>query len=746
MSVSASVHKTERENVPEYIDSGYVAPEWLRYARTIFFDGYSPPIYPDFKRFDARMLVEKVLELGGDTLRFQPIGYWAYYPSAAFPNHPNLGSRDLIEEVSAECRRKGVHLYCYTGYGAPFFELGWADEHHAYRDWIRRDPDGKPSGTYVHYGSMLRQKLCRLGDAYRAGMQTVVREFCEHDIDGVYFDAPSCHFYTGVCFCDSCRKHYKEYTGLDIDRLRDPAFGTGSGAIPAGEELDPSWDPARREAQIAWYDWANSCTREDMLDFRRIIHGAGKFMLCHNAHTWTGVALPLQYRIPDGFMIEHSVQTYQRVVHGMMGAAMARPYKKLPQMYLGSYCVSNFNEPAHQNPWVVHNSNLEDDDEIRMEGITSLACGSAPLYATANRLLLGMGGGSSDPAKEVYGLMRRYEPLFKDSKPLPYAGLVMSWDSMHLWHSGRRSYNWEMAEGFALAMLDEHLSFDVCPSTEAGSSWLAGQRVVVLCGASAMSGAQAAELAAWVRAGGSLLATWDTGLYDEEGIPRTDGGALCELLGVEMLGEPLRSMPDCYFRVLADHPALGSYKPGAMFMGDGRPVPVRPLPGAEVIADCWDLGWDQSRGPAIVANRYGAGRTIYMSGSLEAQYTVSRVPALRHVLGSCIRYLAQGTPPPFELTAPIGVYGIPRQAPNEDLLLWVLAPVGFKDAVVGRMRQEYVPVSNVEVRILIPPEKQVRSVHLLRAGRDMKFTMSGNYAMVRLPAVHIGEIVHVELR
>ena len=109
-------------------------------------------------------------------------------------------------------------------------------------------------------------------------------------------------------------------------------------------------------------------------------------MLCHNGSAWEGGSLPLQYRIPDGFMVEASREVYDRLMTGMMGASMARPYKNVAQMYMGSYAVAWFGEPPHEHPWVAHNTNLEDKDEIRMEGFTNLACGNTPLYATANRL------------------------------------------------------------------------------------------------------------------------------------------------------------------------------------------------------------------------------------------------------------------------------------------------------------------------------------------------------------------------
>ncbi|MBZ5565585.1 MAG: hypothetical protein LAP13_24585, partial [Acidobacteriia bacterium] len=418
----ASANAGEQTDFPP---DKYQMPDWLHYARTVYFDGYSPPVYPHLKEFDAERLVEAVVGVGGNLLRFQPIGYWAYYRSKAFRVHPELGSRDLIDEVARECRRLGVHFFCYTGYGHPHMEVGWVDEHPEYADWILRDPEGRPYGTYWHIGWANRQRLCVTGDAYRAGIRQIVRELCEHDTDGVYFDAPSGFGYTGVCFCDSCRKNFRKFSGQDLDRLAGLAKLNGLpfdwGSLPADVDM---------KTLTAWYAWANQLTREDLLDFRKIIHGSGKFMLCHNAQAWVGTSLLTQYRVPDGFMVEASREVYDRLMTGMMGASMARPYKRVAQMYLGSYALSWFGEPPHNHPWVLHNTSQEDRDEIRMEGFTNLACGNTPLYATANRLYFKVGSGSAQPAQEVFELMRRVEGMHQGSVPVPYVTIVPTWESL----------------------------------------------------------------------------------------------------------------------------------------------------------------------------------------------------------------------------------------------------------------------------------------------------------------------------
>ena len=709
----------------------YHPPDWLRSARTLYFDGYSAPLYPHLKDFDAKRLVEILAELGGDTLRFQPIGYRAYYPSQAFPVHPELGNRDLIDEVSRECRRAGFHLYCYTGYGMPVMELELIRQHPEYADWILRDAAGKPYGVWNEMGQEYSYLHCLTGNAYRQAMRQVVRELCAHDTDGVYFDSPS--DYRGICFCASCRKNFKKYSGLELGRLRNV------------RDLDDLPSDTDMKALIAWYDWANQLTKEDLLDFRKIIHGSGKFMLCHNGAAWRPGSLPRQYRIGDGFMVEYSDQTYERMLRGMMGASMARPAKKLAQMYMGSYDVQSIGQPPNCKPWSAHITDLEDTDEVRMEGFVDLASGNMPIYATANRLYYGLGGGSAKPAREVFALTRRLEPVLKDSVPVSCVTVVPTWESLELWRTRRKSWNVMMSEGFLLAMLDERIGIDVNPSLEMNAEWLRGQRVIALCGASGLSEENAEQLTSWVRQGGALLATYDSGLYDVNGQFRGDGGALRELLGVEMKGEPLEGQIDAYYRLKSTHPALTPYQEGDLVMGDPRLVPVDLRPGATLLADYWNFDRGESRGPAIVLNTYGKGRAIYVSGSLEANYASSRVHSLQRMLGSMVRYLAGNGPMPFSLAAPKGVYGVLRQAVNGDLVLWVLANIGFKDAVVGRMRQEFVPVSNVEVRVRVPERRQIKSVELVREGRPTPFTIEAGYVVVTIPSVHIAEALHLIL-
>ncbi|HTW79455.1 MAG TPA: beta-galactosidase trimerization domain-containing protein [Terracidiphilus sp.] len=717
-----SNQKTLPEGQPAH--DGYVPPAWLHYSRAVYFEGYTSPVFPYVRDFDAERLVGIVRELGGDTLRFQPLCALAFYPSKVLPEAPELKGRDLINEVSAVCRKTGIHLYCYWQFGSIVQSPKWIEEHPQYSDWVLRDPDGKLDDNYsTGYGWGPAVRVCSTGDAYRQALRQMVRELSEHDIDGVYFDAPSAFEYTGYCYCESCKRSFHAASNMDLDRLENK------------DDL---------EAKVAWFRWWNELSLEDLEACREILHKSGKFMLCHNGGSWRDTSLRTQYRIPDGFMVEHSTQIYERLTTGLMGASMARPYGKIAQMYLGGYCVSNFNLPPHCKPWAVHGTNLEDGDEILMEGFTNLACGNLPLYVSANRKYYGIGSGSDHPVREIYAVMQRAEPLIKDSVPVPDVSVVMSWEALQGWRTGKESWNVNMSRGFVLAMLDERVSLEIQPSTEMTAEWLSRQRVVALCGASGVSEEQAHMLGDWVRNGGSLLATYDTGLYNEVGVAKP-GGMLRDVLGVELKGGAPGALPEMYYRPTELHPALGGYKPGDRFMGDTELIPVSATGNARVIAECWNLGLDEVRGPAIIVNELGKGRTVYIAGSLEAHYISSRVASLRRVLASIVRYLAGDAQPLFAIDAPRGVYGVLRRTTSGDRVLWVLANVGFKDASDGRMRQEFVTLSNVTVRILPPEGKTAKAVHLIRAGLDAPFTMKDGYVTAVIPSLYAAEMVHLEL-
>ena len=76
----------------------FSVPEWLQYARAVYFDGYSPPVYPHIDEFDATRLIQTVLDLGGNLLSTSPSDTLPTIPAKPFRS-----SRNWVPEI---CWRK----------------------------------------------------------------------------------------------------------------------------------------------------------------------------------------------------------------------------------------------------------------------------------------------------------------------------------------------------------------------------------------------------------------------------------------------------------------------------------------------------------------------------------------------------------------------------------------------------------------------------------------------------------------
>lgn len=108
------------------------------------------------------------------------------------------------------------------------------------------------------------------------------------------------------------------------------------------------------------------------------------------------------------------------------------------------------------------------------------------------------------------------------------------------------------------------------------------------------------------------------------------------------------------------------------------------------------------------------------------------------------RLAAAQTPNPLCGTQQHGYLALSYKAP-EWLWLWLLADVGFKDPAMGLMRQQYVPVSEVEVSLSVSSGRKAKAVYLMRANRSLPYKLEAGYAIISLPTLDIAEVTQLEL-
>ncbi len=90
----------------------------------------------------------------------------------------------------------------------------------------------------------------------------------------------------------------------------------------------------------------------------------------------------------------------------------------------------------------------------------------------------------------------------------------------------------ETTQGMYEALLRGRFAFDYVHEDRLEPERLKKYRALLLPNVAMLSDRQCEQLRAYVRAGGSLMASFETSLYDENLKPRADFG-LAELMGVE---------------------------------------------------------------------------------------------------------------------------------------------------------------------------------------------------------------------
>ncbi|MDD5678621.1 MAG: beta-galactosidase trimerization domain-containing protein [Kiritimatiellae bacterium] len=160
-------------------------------------------------------------------------------------------------------------------------------------------------------------------------------------------------------------------------------------------------------------------------------------------------------------------------------------------------------------------------------------------------------------------------------------------------------------------------------------------KVIVLHDERVMTPAEAGRISDWVKAGGTLIATGETSLYDEWARRQGDF-AMADLFGVHYLG----TTPGAKHFAMQESGKIVNYAANRAY------VKVKPSAGA-TIAGAWDTG-----DPAMVVHRMGKGASYYLSLK-----SISKASEELADVGSLLRKLVDEHAP----DDPVSVLNAPRE-------------------------------------------------------------------------------------
>jgi hypothetical protein len=306
------------------------------------------------------------------------------------------------------------------------------------------------------------------------------------------------------------------------------------------------------------------------------------------------------------------------------------------------------------------------------------------------------------------------------------------------------------------ALVEARVPFEMVHDRYLDAEHLGDYRLLVLPNVAALSDGQCERLRQFVRRGGSVLATFETSLYDEQGRQRKDFG-LADLFGVSNAGKVERDVKNSYMTVEAGtkHPILRGLEDAGRIVGTVQRVEVKatvPLPGAPLtrVPSYPDLPMEEvyprtprTDEPEVYLREIagGGGRVVYFPGDIDR--TFWEVLAADHgvLLRNAVEW-AYNEQPPVTVTGP-GVLDVAVWRQKESMTVHIVNltnPMMMK----GPCR-ELLPVGPLEVRVRLPQGATAREVKLLVADQTPPTQSAGGVLSVSVPSLLDHEVLAIDL-
>ncbi|HEV2324671.1 MAG TPA: alpha-amylase family protein, partial [Terracidiphilus sp.] len=467
---------------------------------------YSPDFWLDYFK---RTRSEGVCLSGG--------GCVAYYPTEIPFHHRSrwLNNRDVLGELITGSRKHGMSILVRTDPHAT-----WDDTRQAHPDWIAVDVDGNPRRHWVMHEMWL---TCAYGPYNFEFMTAVHKEIMNrYHVDGLFHNRWDGE---GICYCVHCVTNFRKAAGKDLPRKVDAK------------------DPTYR----AWMQWRQNTLMKLLDVWNAAIRPINPESACiPNA----GGALSQI----DDVEISKRVPLLAADRQGRSGLAVPWFIGKTAKEYratLGTKpAIGLFNvgiEDRHR--W---KDSVTSDAEIRIWALDALAHGMRPwcckfcgtLYD--ERWLKGV--------EDLFVWTEKNRDDLVQQQPIARVALVYSQQTA--WFYGGQQAHAKVEDyalGWCQALTESRIPFEMVHDRLLDTTHLAPYKSLILPNIAALSDAQCAQLRDFVAGGGSLIGTYETSLYDENGEQRKNFG-LSDLFGVDWTGKSEGPMQNSYIRL--EHEAL----------------------------------------------------------------------------------------------------------------------------------------------------------------------------------------------
>jgi hypothetical protein len=485
----------------------------------------------DHAHFDPGFWFDYFKRTRSDGVCLSGGGCVAYYPTQVPFHHRSawLNDRDVLGELVTGCRKQGMAVLIRTDPHATY-----DDAKAAHPDWIAVDAQGNPRR---HWSSPEMWVTCALGPYNFEFMTAVHKEIMQmYRPDGIFMNRWEG---SGDCYCVHCQQNFKAATGLDLPRASNPH------------------DAARRD----FIDWRRQRLVEVLDVWNRDIRAINPVssIVPNNG---SGALSPLD-----------AVETSRRAPmlaadrqarHGLAAPWLVGKSAKEYRATMGDKPVIGLFGIGLEEPYRWKDS-VTSNAEIRIWALDAIANGMRPWFTKFSGTLHDQRW--LKEIENIYVWTDKNEQYLANRRPIARVALVYSQQTA--WYYGGEQSGAKVenpALGWYQALVESRIPFEMVHDRMLDAEHLAPYKTLILPNLAALSDAQCEQIRAFVRKGGSVVATHETSLYDEQGAARKNF-ALANLFGVDWAGKREGLMLNSY--ILLEHEAL----PGSAFFAGLEDAP-----------------------------------------------------------------------------------------------------------------------------------------------------------------------------
>jgi hypothetical protein len=681
----------------------------MRWAQLAFVENdpgnYDPDFWLDYFR-----------KIHADGVLLSAGGIVAFYPTKIPLHHksPWMNDTDPLGYLVKECKKMNMSIILRTDPHATR-----QDMYDAHPDYIAVTADGQKRR---HWANPELWVTCALGPYNFDFMTKVNQEIMQlYSPDAIFSNRWHGH---GVCYCEHCKKNFKTTSGLDLptktDRL-DPVFQKWS-----------LWQTDRLKE--LWFLW-DAEIRKEKATARFIPNGFPDKLL-------TG-------KHSDFFFADQ--QARRGVIppwSNAMGAKELRAGLGMKPL-VGIFSVGIEEEFRWKD-------SVQNDAEIRIWVAQGTANGMKPCFVKFGGNIFDKRW--MDAVAKMYQGYHKNEQYLRNTAPVARVGMVYS-EQTNRKYGGKpwQQRHQEHTLGMYHALVEDHMPFEMVNDKLLDAEHLKPFKLLILPNIAALSDAQCDQLRKFVESGGSLVATFETSLYDEEGKPRPDF-ALADLFGVAYDQAVEGPMRNSYMHFKKDvktnqfHPVLKGFENTPRIINAIHRVKVKPTSDAfpspvTLVPTYPDLPMEDvyPRIPEtdirdLYLREAGKGRVAYIPGDIDRSFWQMLNTDHSLLLRNTIRWALQEEPI-VTISGP-GIVDVAVWQQKKSMtvhLVNLTNPMMMK----GPFR-EFFPV-DAKVSIQVPANKKVSAVHLLMSGTRPTFENKNGRITLNVPKIVDHEIVALDL-